>query len=152
MGAIAATNARRLDCPKSGRRKHTNMPLMPVYTASVNAAKPVARGSVSHQIDCCGTFKNHLSQQAVMLIKQHPYFVERRSRDSRSRRPCSRRVRSTTRVGTRPAFSGLGAARLYRSWTVHQSLQPLTAFRFDFSFCLSRVSYVVFHPRLPLKF
>ena len=34
-----------------------------------------------------------------------------------------------------PLSSGLGVARLYRSWTVHQSLQSLNLSRFDFSFC-----------------
>ena len=81
-----------------------------------------------------------------MMCEQHPCFVQRRSRFSRYQRPCSRGVWSASQVGTRPSFSRLGAARLYRTRTVHQSLQPLTRFRFDLSFRLSRVSYVVCTP------
>ena len=47
------------------------MPLMPLNTAFVKAAEPVANGSVS-RIDCCGTFKNRLLQQVIMLFEQHP--------------------------------------------------------------------------------
>ena len=60
-----------------------------------------------------------LLQQVMMLIEQHPYFVQRRSRASGYRRPCSSRAWSGSRVGTLPSFFSAGR-RLYRSWTVHQ--------------------------------
>ena len=50
----------------------------------------------------------------MMLFEQHPYFFHRRFRDSRYQRPRSRRVRSVSRLRTRPSFSGLGAARLFQ--------------------------------------
>ena len=48
-----------------------------------------------------------------------PVLVQRRSRTSGYRRPCSSRVWSASRVGTHPSFFRAGH-RLYRSWTVHQ--------------------------------
>ena len=97
---------RRLDCQTSGRRKNTNsFPLMPVNTASVNSAEPVAHGSVSHRIGSCGTFKNRLLSQVMLL---HPCFVQRRSPASRYRCPGSRRVWSAGRWGTRPLFFRAG--------------------------------------------
>ena len=61
MVATAATKARRLDSLRTESRKYTNMPLMPVNTASITAAKPVAHGpslielraAVHSKIVCC---------------------------------------------------------------------------------------------------
>ena len=55
----------------------------------------------------------------MMLFEHHPYFVQRRSRASRYRRPCSSRVWLASRVGTLPSFFRAGR-RLYRSSTAHQ--------------------------------
>ena len=54
-----------------------------------------------------------------MLFEQHPYFVQRGSRVSGYRRPCSSRVWPASRAGTLPSFFR-AACRLYRSSTVHQ--------------------------------
>ena len=40
----------------------------------------------------------------IMLLEHHPYFVQRGSRDSGYRRPCSSGVWSASRVGRRPSF------------------------------------------------
>ena len=68
-------------------------------------------------IELCAYYNRLLWQ--VMLLEQHPYFVQRRSRASGYRRPCSSRAWSISRVGTLPSFFRVGR-RLYRSWTVHQ--------------------------------
>ena len=111
---------RRLDSQRRESIKFTNnMPLMPVNTASIAAAKTVAHGAVTHRIVCCCTFKNRLLQQVMIQFEQHSYFGQRRSRASGYRRPCSSRVWSASRAGTLPSFFRAGR-RLYRRWTVHQ--------------------------------
>ena len=69
-----------------------------------------------------------------MLLEQHP-FVQRRSRASGYRRPCSCRIWPASRVGTLPSFFGAGR-RLYRSWTVHQQCSCSTSTVDSFSFLI----------------
>ena len=95
------------------------MPLMPVDAVSITASEPVVHGAVPHRIECCCNSKTVCCSKWMMPFEQHPYFVQRRSRASGYRRPCSSRVWSASRVGTLPSFFRAGR-RLYRSWTVHQ--------------------------------
>ena len=68
----------------------------------------------------------------MMVLQQHPFFVQRKYRASGYRRPCSSRVWSASRVGTLPSFFRAGR-RLYRIWTVISAgapPRPLTHLRF----------------------
>ena len=80
----------------------------------------MARGAGPHRIECCSTLKNRLLWQVMMLFEQCPYFGQCRSRVSRYRRPCSRRVWSASRVGTLPSSFRTGR-RLYRRCMMQQS-------------------------------
>ena len=58
---------RRLDSQRTESRKFTSkMPLMPVNTASIAAAKTVDHGAVPHRIESCCTFKNRLLDQVTV--------------------------------------------------------------------------------------
>ena len=119
---------------------------MPVNAASITAAKPVARGVVPHRVECCCTFKSSVAArlEVMMLLQQHPCFVERRSRASGHRRPCSSRVWSASRVGTLPSFLRAGR-RLYRSWTVYQcwcTTSTVDSFSFLISLFVMRIPHL----------
>ena len=111
VASTAGTNAPSTRQPDISQNK-THEHMMLVKTASVTAAEPVAHGSVSQRIDCCCTFKNRklyvASNDAVRIA---PILIQRRYRASGYRRPCSLRVRSASRVGTRPTFSTAGRRR-----------------------------------------
>ena len=103
-------------------------------------------------IELCAYYNRLLWQ--VMLLEQHPYFVQRRSRASGYRRPCSSRAWSACRVGTLPSVFRAGR-RLYRSWTVHQCWR-YTSTVDSFSFfirafdCPAHPAFVL-HPRFSRK-
>ena len=110
----------RLDSQTTARRKYTNtMPLIPVNTASITAAEPVAHGAVPHRIDCCCIYKNCLLQQVITLFEQHPYFVQRRSRASGYRRLAAAEYNRLAVWEHSPLFFK-SERRLCRSWTVHR--------------------------------
>ena len=106
---------------------------MPVKTAFIAAAKPVAHRAVPYRIECGCTFKNLLSQQVMMFEQHPPYFVQRRSRSSWYRRHCSRRVWSASCVGT-PFFSALGIASTAAWRCISAGAPPRLSTRFRVRF------------------
>ena len=102
----------------------------------------MARGAGPHRIECCSTLKNRLLWQVMMLFEQCPYFGQCRSRVSRYRRPCSRRVWSASRVGTLPSSFRTGR-RLYRRCMMQQSRRSTsTVDSFSFLFFLLFVTRI----------
>lgn len=114
------------------------MPLPDARKCSLQPSSPQPNpwpmGSSQIKIECCCcTFKNCRLWQ-VMMLEQHPYFLQGRSRASEYRCHCGSRVWSASRVGTLPCSIRTGR-RLYCSWMVHQCIsvgappRPLTRFR-----------------------
>ena len=140
---------RRPDSQRTESRKYVkNVPLMTVSAASTTAGKPVAHGAVSHRIEyyCC-TFRNRLLEQVMMLLEQHSFFVQRRSRASAYRRPCSSRVWSASRVSTLPSFLKVGGRQ--QSWC-STSIVALFSF-FILAFVCRAYPAFILRPRFSRK-
>ena len=83
------------------------------------------------------------------LFEQHPYFIQRRSRASGCRRPCSSRAWSESRAGTLPSFlGGLGDASTAAGWCISACWCPtLTADAFSFLSSFVSIIFRFYHFR-----
>ena len=128
----------RLDSQSTDSRNFVNnMRLMPVNTASIAAAKPVAHGAVCHRIECCCYIQESSVVTGDNVVCTSPVLCREQISRFRIPAPCSSRVRWASRVGTLPFFQGWASPlpQLDGASLLGLHLGRRLVFVYDFIFC-----------------